>query len=366
MEYLKLFSDVIINESYRKVVLIDIHRHEAYNIQKQSIGTLKCLEKGIMTTNLDESKKDLITFLINNELIFKTNEPENFPPINSKLYSSSIISNVVFDYDETYWTSSLKRVVDLLNELCVESISILLNNDNSEQVVSLLLELNNSTLRYIELSFKNESGVLSIDNLKNLFKVNNRLRRVYVYNADKNEVLIPIKGTFLVTQGNKFNFNNNFQSLDFFSINRKLYIESQNGHTYFQRKLYIALNGEMSNAPNHSLSYGSIHENKVSKIKEQIENGYHKKLWFARKDICDICKDCEFRHMCVDNRLPYNRSKNEWYHKIECNYNPYICKWRGEEGYLTLAECGVVSNEHGFSIDHDKIAAINKELWGEE
>ena len=70
--------------------------------------------------------------------------------------------------------------------------------------------------------------------------------------------------------------------------------------------------------------------------------------------------------MCVDNRLPYKRKENEWFHKIECKYNPYIAKWEGEEGYQTLEECGVLSNEKGFSIDHEKIAKINAVLWDEE
>ncbi len=37
----------------------------------------------------------------------------------------------------------------------------------------------------------------------------------------------------------------------------------------------------------------------------------------------------------------------------------------GEEDYFSLAECGVVSNETEFSIDHERIAEINKQLWGE-
>ena len=69
--------------------------------------------------------------------------------------------------------------------------------------------------------------------------------------------------------------------------------------------------------------------------------------------------------MCVDNRLPHKRKENEWYHKTECNYNPYIAKWEEEEGYKTLKECGVVSNENEFSINHDKIAEINKDIWGD-
>ena len=64
-------------------------------------------------------------------------------------------------------------------------------------------------------------------------------------------------------------------------------------------------------------------------------------------------------------RVPYQRPDREWYHKIECNYNPYIAKWKGEDGYRTLSDCGVISNENEFSIDHERIAKINEELWEE-
>jgi hypothetical protein len=69
--------------------------------------------------------------------------------------------------------------------------------------------------------------------------------------------------------------------------------------------------------------------------------------------------------MCSDHRAPIRLDSDNWYHTTECSYNPYICKWKGEEGYRTLAECGVVSNAEGFIIDHERIATINAELWGE-
>ena len=75
-----------------------------------------------------------------------------------------------------------------------------------------------------------------------------------------------------------------------------------------------------------------------------------------------MCKDCEFRNICVDIRVPYKRVENEWYHKSECNYNPYISKWKGEKDYLPIALCGVISNENGFTIDHKLIANINKQF----
>lgn len=154
---------------------------------------------------------------------------------------------------------------------------------------------------------------------------------------------------------------------DGFNINHLLYSEALLYNTYFNRKLHIGTNGEIKNAPECTESFGNIQDiNSHEELKQIVSTPEFQKYWFVKKDETDVCKDCEFRHMCVDNRLPYERSPNEWYHKIECNYNPYIAKWEGEEGYRTLAECGVNSNEEGFSIDHEKIAEINEELWGED
>lgn len=54
--------------------------------------------------------------------------------------------------------------------------------------------------------------------------------------------------------------------------------------------------------------------------------------------------------MCVDNRVPVKRKENEWYMETECNYNPYIAKWKGEKGYMTLLECDIQSNKKEFKI----------------
>lgn len=98
-----------------------------------------------------------------------------------------------------------------------------------------------------------------------------------------------------------------------------------------------------------------------------IENKLLEPFWHSAKTKTDICQNCEFRYMCIDNRLPTQRQTDGlWYHTVECNYNPYIAKWKGEEGYRTLAQCGVKSDETGFSIDHERIAKINEELWGED
>lgn len=139
-------------------------------------------------------------------------------------------------------------------------------------------------------------------------------------------------------------------------ISQKFYSEALYYNPAFNRRVYIDVEG--------MYFYGKPLSTGVSSIAElfsKMDNGLAK----ITKGEIDVCKDCDFRMVCYDTRTPLKRKSEGWYFLSECNYNPYICKWNDEEGYRTLAECGVVSNAEGFSIDHDRIAAINAELWGE-
>jgi len=97
-------------------------------------------------------------------------------------------------------------------------------------------------------------------------------------------------------------------------------------------------------------------------LKEYFNNPSKFKLWLIHKDLIDVCKDCEFRHMCVDSRLPIQRINGSWYHKTECNYNPYIGKWKGTNKYKTLEECGIIVNDSFYIRDDNKIKIFNETL----
>lgn len=42
----------------------------------------------------------------------------------------------------------------------------------------------------------------------------------------------------------------------------------------------------------------------VESLKKIFNDHAKLKLWFIHKDLIDVCKDCEYRHMCVDSRFP--------------------------------------------------------------
>ncbi len=141
------------------------------------------------------------------------------------------------------------------------------------------------------------------------------------------------------------------------------FLHARRFNAAFHMHIDISAKGALAEGNGVSRAIGQL--DATDPLKSLLDSETKRGLDGAKKDRTHICRDCEFRYMCTDPREPLQADGSEWYHATECKYNPYICKWKGEEGYRTLAECGVVSNAEGFSIDHERIAAINAELWVE-
>ncbi len=66
-----------------------------------------------------------------------------------------------------------------------------------------------------------------------------------------------------------------------------------------------------------------------------------------------------------DCRIYIDNPKDLHSRPAKCNYNPYIAKWKNEDGYVSLCDSGVKVNSEQLTINHDRIAAINKRIWGD-
>ena len=275
--------------------------------------------------------------LITNAIITisKKNKVESIFSSLNLMLKNFICKHIVISIVDFYTVNELKPIFLSLSKRNIHSVLILLNYDEeyfTDEFGDLVNELKlNIKILIIKSPFnKNYDDIIHFRIEKEFSKINSK---------------------------NVNSFNSNIQLLT----------ESQKHNTYFNRKLYISSSGKIKNAPETDQVFGYIQDIKSEKeLKEIISTPDFQKYWFVHKDLIDVCKDCEFRHICVDNRIPIERSKDEWYYSLECNYNPYISKWENEEGYQTLEECGVISNEKGFSINHEKILKINDVLLDED
>lgn len=117
-----------------------------------------------------------------------------------------------------------------------------------------------------------------------------------------------------------------------FVTNHFLFSESQLHHTYFNRKLFIDKNGKIKNAPECAEEFGHIQDiEHPEQLIERIKTQAFQKYWYVTKERIEICMDCEFRHICVDNRIPHQRENGYWYHTEACNYDPYTGSWKNGE-----------------------------------
>jgi SPASM domain peptide maturase of grasp-with-spasm system len=77
---------------------------------------------------------------------------------------------------------------------------------------------------------------------------------------------------------------------------------------------------QVENCPSMALSYGHIN---TTSLKQVVEKKGFKKVWEINKDKITTCKDCEFRHICVDCRA-YTENPSDVYSKpLKCGYDPY-------------------------------------------
>jgi SPASM domain peptide maturase of grasp-with-spasm system len=111
---------------------------------------------------------------------------------------------------------------------------------------------------------------------------------------------------------------------EYFYSNIKLFSESQHHNTCLNKKIAIDKDGNIKNCPSMAESFGNI---KDSRLDKAINHPNFKKYWNITKDQVEICKDCEFRHICTDCRAYTENADDQYSKPLKCGYNPYTNVW---------------------------------------
>ncbi len=301
---------------------------------------------------------------------FYTDDPSQFPDLNMEWDHPGIISNAIIDWTKPHKEKANKfyncqsgsdKVNEFIEELGCEGVQLIVPSD-IKKAEAILKRFDERRVKSLELITDYVSKVHS----KQLIAMAEKYFRVFFicfYNSPEFKEVEGkhnVRITYLDTPIKAAEAYKLKAERWPFVINIPFFTESQKHHTYFNRKIYISTIGEIKNAPECEEVIGNINTQSIEELIQAIKKESNQKYWHVSKDICDVCKHCEFRYMCMDNRIPYLRQNGEWYHKEECTYNPYIAKWKGEDGYKTLNEIGVISDEDWFFIGYNKVEQINQ------
>lgn len=332
MNYFNLFSNILLTKGIRRVLISDLQRNvsELYPLELFEFVTElgKSSIQDVINSYDDESKEiaeGYVNFLLEKEYGFISNDnwDGNFPPLSYDYNDYSKLSNLFIEFSSLDVLHKIKTSIEEfeLKHLVIYSSKPLSIDDFVE--IDNCFE--NSVLEGIEIvsPFYDE---INVDFLHRLNKETLRIYSMVFYNCKKK----TLKGSdcfrFIVNFSNK---NLKLSScgivdLKYFNTNLPKVLESLNHNSCLNKKISIDKDGNIKNCPAMSQSFGNI---KDTTLEEALNHPDFKKYWNITKDQIDVCKDCEFRHICTDCRA-YTENPDDQYSKpLKCGYDPYTNVW---------------------------------------
>lgn len=275
----------------------------------------------------DEIFDEYFDFLLENEFIFFTDYPDLFPKMSLEWHEPAIINNAIID---VLYDFNFVMIFDQLTSLQCKSIEIRFFKTvkiGFIQMILYYLEKVKSIITSVGFII-NSSDETEVTLLNDLIIKYPRVSYFIIGNHEENKFIQPVRqemGYLYYTTEKIISLNQcGLISKNSFAINTKLFTESQHHNTCLNKKISIDINGNIKNCPSMQKSFGNI---KDTSLEEAINHLDFKKYWNINKDQIEVCKDCEFRHICTDCRAYLEQPDNPYSKPLKCGYNPYTNEW---------------------------------------
>lgn len=332
-----MFADCIPVKGFLRSVIYDLGRRD-YEFVPNSLIDFILLAQGktedeIIANYSNEDEETVLmylNFLKEKEFGFWIEDhlSENFNEISLDWHSPAHISNSIIEISQEI-NYNLFDVIFQLEELGCRHLQMIsydiLDLKKLESIINLIKR---SSYKSIEIILKFDP-ILTMNELDSFIEGNKKIKSIIFHSSEtntiKNCIKDPSMGIIAHTKQQitpNSNFNNNTK--EYFNVSVELFTEAQKYNSYFNRKVSIDKSGNIKNCITHKHYFGNVNINSIISI---ISTESFQKIWFASKDETDVCRDCEFRYMCVDSRFPEIKNDGSWFHKKKCNYDPYTAKW---------------------------------------
>ncbi len=332
-KHILLFENCQLIKGHSRTLLVDFQRrnlefidNEIYNILAQKNRELTVNE---ILESYSQEEKETITeyleFLLEKEYAFQcaSNEVPFFPKISLEWDNPAIITNCIIDFEiiPNDFAPYLNLISDL-EKLGCEDIQIRAYNEFPIDFFRIFLpNFNSSIIQRIEILLKYSE---SLAYYKNFVKAFPRICKLQLYSAPRSKVIELNKTQQIILRKQKISNKNSCGIIDlnFFNLRLEHFCESNHYNTCLNRKVSIDADGNIKNCPSLKTSFGNINDTRIVDV---IKQKNFTKIWKIKKDNIEVCKDCEFRHICTDCRA-YHKSDYSLKKPTKCFYSPYLDK----------------------------------------
>lgn len=279
----------------------------------------------------EEFYTELLTHLVSVDIIIPMEEEEIslFPMMSFNWDYPNKFSNAIIEYSKSS-PFSLVEAIAKIDKLGLSGVEVRLTEAHEIDFFRKIAHnVNETGLKHIDFLIKyadghNESFLYE---LKGLHPTSFLITQ---YESPVEQIVNNVLGNYIGIQRTPRKYEDlvldqKVKSKNFV-INRNFFLESQNYNPYFNGKIFVLRDGEI---------YDNVNGHKVgltikSEIAEIVQSSKIMRYWHARKDDTKVCRDCEFRYMCLDTRTPI-KNNTGWEHSNSCQYNPYTVNWRKDE-----------------------------------
>jgi len=336
--FLSLFADCKLTKGYARTLAVDTTRGKTFVLSNDAYEFITdCKSRTYNEVLSDYSSeeqagvKELVRYLIQNDLCFFTDIPEIFPEISEQWDTPSIITNAIIDIDEDM--PDFELIIPQLTELGCYDIQLRFYSVYSFKEIEELVEFISATsIKSVELYVKSATD-FSKKALKNLTKRFFKIKNVIIHSHHYNEAYIVYEGRYRNNMGNILFVKQEvtdethcgaISTHYFVRDNLQFYNEGLHYNSCLNRKISIDKKGEIRNCPSMKKSFGYYKDTQLSVALNHPE---FKENWEISKRQISVCQDCEYRNVCVDCRAYTQDSKNNDAKPLKCNYDPYKAEW---------------------------------------
>jgi SPASM domain peptide maturase of grasp-with-spasm system len=366
----KMFSTCQIVYGYTRGAVYDLTRNKYYLVPIEFCDFVRRID-GMKLSEFNKLKEDrqlgeYIDFLKKKEILFFVNETESvcFGEMNFEYDSPSDAHTVVIEMDDTIPFDLPDFLIKTKNTGLENAVFFATQPLPILYIHNILKFFQLTRFQQIEIICRYDTRVEPASYFQ-LFHSAPRLRKLSLHSAPNDHIYhAGGESARLFTFSESLaRYPDPIVDYGYFKINVPFFTEALLSNPFYNKKIFIDATGRLKNAPYSKESFDLVDEINVEEV---IKQDRFRVLWQTRKDNIDVCKDCEFRYMCMDSRIPCVGHEGRLYHETDCNYNPYICKWAGEGDYLNLTESGVTVNKNTFELNAEKIREMISSIYDHE
>jgi len=336
-KYFKIFSGCVVIKGNTRSLIVDLQRENSRLIPDTMSNVIDYFQskKSVNQAYAYYGRENKITvdeyldFLIQNEFGFFCEEDEFdlFPEMSNSFETASPLTNAIIELSEST-IIQIEKIIFYLEQLKCQHIQLVSFNELPQTTfVKILEKLKNTNFKSIDLVLKYNRDF--DDNfIKKLDTYNFRITNLLLHTSLRDKIyeysevaLFNIE--FSQKQITSFN-HCGIVDAKYFNTNLPKVLESLSHNSCLHKKISIDKDGNIKNCPSMPQSFGNI---KDTTLEQALNHPDFKKYWNITKDQIEVCKDCEFRHICTDCRAYIEEPENQYSKPLKCGYNPYTNVW---------------------------------------